>query len=376
MNKAPLILHIFPTFEAAGSQVRSVTIANALGAEFAHTVISLSGNCEAAKRFDPKLAITLLPPPRVKTTSLRFPLAMRSMLRALRPNLVITHNWGSIDAVVGARLAAVCPTIHIEDGFAPDEAMKFTRRRVLTRRLLLNRIHQTIVPSKTLLDIASRQYRLRPDKVRYIPNGVMLGPMERRQRAVTRCILGADENTLVAGYLGHLRPEKNIDVLMRAFAAARLKNARLVVVGDGQSKSSLTKLAFELGLLGRIIFTGATETPRQYLEAFDIFVMSSYTEQLPLSLLEAMAAGLPVVCTAAGDTPEVLGSAEARFVVPIGDVRAFTAALSAVAGDAGLRERLGRENRRRCETDYSQDSMVQAHASLYRAAIASHSGSH
>src|ERR1035441_10957282 len=76
------------------------------------------------------------------------------MARTLRPDLTLSYNWGAMDAAAGFRLANVCPHIHVEDGFGPDEAVIRKRRRSLTRRLLLNRIHLTVVPSKTLLRIA------------------------------------------------------------------------------------------------------------------------------------------------------------------------------------------------------------------------------
>jgi L-malate glycosyltransferase len=131
------LLHVFSTFKAAGPQIRFASIANALGTEFRHTIVAMDGNYDAAQRLDSTLTITLQPPPFDKG-SLLCSLTMREVVRHVHPDLTLTYNWGAMDAVAGSRLAAVCPTIHTEDGFNPDEAVALKSRRVLARRLLLN----------------------------------------------------------------------------------------------------------------------------------------------------------------------------------------------------------------------------------------------
>src|SRR5262249_10236656 len=159
---------------------------------------------------------------------------------------------------------------------------------------------------------------LRAEKVRYIPNGVVLPSLASNERLAARNSLGLRDSTIAIGYVGHLRPEKSLDVLIRAFSTASLKDSRLILVGDGESRTELTRLVKSLDLTWRVIFTGGSTCPRRYLAAFDIFAMSSYTEQMPLSLLEAMACRLPVACTNAGDSREILAASEYPFVTPIG----------------------------------------------------------
>ena len=181
-----------------------------------------------------------------------------------------------------------------------------------------------------------------------------------------RRLLNISEDTFLAGFVGHLRPEKTLDVLVRAFASARLNNARLLLVGDGSSRPELEELVRECGVSQQVIFVGAVEDPRPYFQALDLFVMSSATEQMPVSLLEAMACGLPAMCTAVGDSAEMLDSGAPPAVVPPNDPGAYARALADLAANRDLRSRLGRENRARCAARYSCRQMIERYATLYR----------
>lgn len=361
------ILHVFSTFCSAGPQVRFALTANRLGREFAHAIIAMDGNYEALQRIDPDVCITrVAPPPR--SGSFFGAIRLRRIIREHQPDLLVTYNWGAMDALTGAMLARCCPVIHTEDGFNPDEALNLKRRRVIARHVLLNRIYATVVPSHTLLDIAQSAYRVRTDKLRLIVNAVDTQRFSPGRNVDMRQRFGATEDTVLIGYVGHLRPEKNLTVLLHAFAVSRLRNAKLVFVGDGTCRTELQTLAMEMGLSDRVHFAGVTVDPRPYLQALDVFAMSSYTEQMPMSLLEAMACGLPVIATDVGDCGRMLAAPASPVIVPSGDVPAFTAALSNIAVNPVLRGEIGRQNRERCVTQYSLGHMVQSYAELYRQA--------
>ena len=272
MKPKPHILHVFSTFNQAGPQVRTVDILNRLGGSFRHTVIAMDGHFKAADGIRPEVEVRLLDPP-PKQSGLRSPLTFRNLIRELRPDLVETYNWGAIEAVAGARLASVCPVIHTEDGFNPDEIVRLKKRRVWARRALLNGIYQTVVISRVLLDIALNQYRLRPDKVQYIPNGVDIKRFRPAMPRSRRQELGLGPDTLLFGYLGHLRPEKNLGLLLSAFRDARIENAKLIFVGDGVSRGGLEALTRELGITEQVIFAGFHPDPAPWLAAFDVFTM-------------------------------------------------------------------------------------------------------
>jgi glycosyltransferase involved in cell wall biosynthesis len=374
VKSTPHILHVFSTFKQAGPQVRTVDILNRLAGSYRHTVMAMDGHFEAAEGIRQSAEVrTLAPPPR--RSSLVYPLTFRGLIRELRPDLVETYNWGAMDALAGARLASVCPIVHTEDGFNPDEVVRLKKRRVWARRALLNGIYQTVVVSNVLLDIALKQYGLRPDKVQHIPNGVDVQRFRPAMPRSRRQELGIAESTLLFGYLGHLRPEKNLALLLSAFAEARLENAVLVFVGDGASRGELEALTQKLGLGARVRFAGFYPDPAPWLAAFDVFAMSSLSEQAPISLLEAMACGLPVVATAAGDTRAILPPAQSPFVVPLNERPAYSRALRQIAENSDLRRDLGRQNRERAERNFSVEAMVSRYERVWQGAISSYGAS-
>lgn len=371
MPKPPLLLHVFSTFGTGGPQLRTTQIINYLGAAFRHAIVAMDGEYGARYGIRSAVECQLIPPP-PGAGSIIQPLRMSALINRIRPDLVLTYNWGAMDGVVGALLARKCPAVHLEDGFGPDEARCLKTRRVLARRLLLRRVHKTIVPSRVLLEIARKQYRLPEEKLEYIANGIDLErfcPSPDRGRRAELCGAAGSEDTVLFGSVGQLRPEKNLSLMLRAFASAGLPNAKLVLVGDGACRGELEGLAASLGLGERIVFAGAAQDPVPFYRAFDVFLMSSSTEQMPISLLEAMGCGLPAICTDVGDSASMLGAAAPPEIVPAGDLHAYASALGELAAGPALRVSIGRKNRRRCAENHDAESMVQRYSVLYRSAI-------
>jgi glycosyltransferase involved in cell wall biosynthesis len=365
----PLIhlLHVFPTFRAGGAQARFVTIANHLGSQIRHSVIAVDGNYEAADMLASEVRCDLLPPPPTKN-SFFAPFYYANLLRTIRPDVMETYNWGAMDAVMGGLLVRTIPVIHTEDGFGRDEAIRIKGRRVLARRVLLNRIHKTVFPSNTLHRIALQQYRIDTRKLQLIVNGVDTDRFYPRRSGGLRAELGIAESELVVGTVGRFSAEKNLPMLVRAFADALIGNARLVLVGDGGEKKAICEAVRDAGLNDRVILTGSIADPSPYYGIFDIFAMSSHTEQMPIALLEAMSSGLPAICTNVGDSADILKADTAPEIVNADDHAGYASALRTLAADPLLRRRLGTKNRQRCVTSYSLDAMIQSYLALYRTA--------
>ncbi len=365
--KQPHLLHVFPSFETGGAQVRTVILMNALGASYRHTVVAMNGDYSAGKRLDTSIAVTTLnPPPKgsVYSTSRRF----ASLLDELRPNLLLTYNWGAIEAVMGSILAPVCPVVHVEDGFGPDEASGLKARRVWTRRVVLRRASTIAVPSRTLERIALGQYWLPRRKVEFIPNGVDTARFAPRSNPEFRAAMGLPADAFVVGTVGRLRPEKDLATLVQRFKAAGIPDSRLVFIGDGPSRLEIESAARAQGIAAQCFFAGEFVDTSACYGAFDLFAMTSITEQMPIGLLEAMSAGLPVLCTAAGDTAEILEGSPGPQVLPGPQSAQYLEALRSLAADADLRRRNGAWNRERVISNYSLDAMVRRWDHLYRQA--------
>jgi glycosyltransferase involved in cell wall biosynthesis len=145
---------------------------------------------------------------------------------------------------------------------------------------------------------------------------------------------------------------------------------RVVLVGEGSERDRLERRAASLGLGERVRFAGHVDRPETMLASFDLYALSSDTEQMPLSLVEAMAAGLPVVATDVGDVRAMVPAEQGPFVVPATDDPAdFARALARLADDAGLRRRLGELNREHARAGFDAGIMIERYRSLFESRL-------
>jgi glycosyltransferase involved in cell wall biosynthesis len=357
----PLLLQVFPTLDTGGAQARFIALANHFGRSVRHAVVAMDGNYNSVRSLDSDIEVTL---PRVqirKGRSLANRQAFREALKTVRPDLLITHNWGTIEWAM-ANWPTFVRHIHIEDGFGAEEADCQFFRRVLTRRLFLSR-STLVVPSQNLVSIARRIWRFPEKRVRFIPNGIdcplYAGPPDA---ALVRAWAGRGP---VIGTVAGLRAEKNVARLLRAFASvARDTSGQIVIVGDGRERPALQALSAELGIGSRVLFTGHVADPSRLYGAFDIFALTSDTEQMPFTILEAMAAARAIVATNVGDIYRMVAPENRPYIVQRSD-GAVSAALRALLGDPILRRAIGRANRDTAEVAHQRDSMFEDFAELF-----------
>ncbi len=351
---APLVAHVFPTFAVGGAQVRFAAIANHFGAAFRHIVVSLDGDLSCRERLDPALDVTFPGIGAAKNAMLSNAWRYRALLRDWRPDVLVTCNWGAIEFAL-ANILPVTRHLHVVDGFGPEERTTQIPRRVLTRRLALSRT-PVVLPSRNLVRIATDVWKLPPKVIRYVPNGIDLARF-----ATGGAGRGSAEP--VIGTVAALRAEKNISRLLRSFAA--LPSGRLVIVGDGPERPALEALADSLGVVDRVRFAGHNQDTAGFYAQFDIFALSSDTEQMPLSVIEAMASGLPVVSTDVGDVGLMVADDNRPYVTRLDDT-AMTRAFATLIADPDARRRIGLANRAKALRDFDQAAMFAAHGALWR----------
>ncbi len=349
------LLHVFSTFAVGGPQVRFCTLADRLGPSWHHDIVAMDGNTACRERLAPGVSAAFPNLTIEKGDTLGNLRRFHRALRTWRPDLLVTYNWGAIEWAM-ANLLARRPHVHIEDGFGPEERSRQIPRRVITRRIVLH--HATVaLPSRTLWRIATEIWRLDPTRVRYVPNGVDLSRFAAAEPVTDRIP--------VIGTVAALRPEKNLSRLLHALALVRRdRPARLVIVGDGPERPGLEALAATLGLAEAVEFSGHLAEPQRAYQNFDVFALSSDTEQMPLSVLEAMASSLPVASTDVGDVGTMLADENRPFVVALDPVP-LAAALTALLAAPALRQAVGAANRARAERDYDEATMVRAWAALF-----------
>ncbi len=368
------ILHLHSTFSLGGKEARAVRLMNAFGDAAEHTIVSsMPEQLSAREAVSPNIkACYPANAPRLTGRP-----GIRRLLRLARYmqnfDLVLTYNWGAFDAVMARRIFApgmkLPPLIHHEDGFNQDEAGGLKPGRNLYRRVGLGAAYRLVVPSEQLEKIARTAWGQKGQQVERISNGIAVGGYAGAPASDAIPGLPPASGEVVIGTVAGLRPVKNLPRLVRAFAAMRKEAARLVIVGEGPEKECIAEEAQALGISARVHLAGFIPDPARYIGRFDIFALSSNSEQFPISLVEAMAAGLPVVATAVGDIPAMVATDNRSLIVAPEDESSFTAALDRLAADFELRARIGRANQERAVAEYDERRMIASYARLYGEAI-------
>ena len=361
------VLHVHSSFDLGGKEARAVALMNAWGDAARHSVVSGVSDAMGARgqiAGGIEVRFPSSPPLTGRPSVARY----RAIAEFMRPfDLVLTYNWGATDAVVARRIWArdLPPLVHHEDGFNADEALRLKPERTLVRRLALPAASAVAVPSATLETIALDVWKQPRARVHRIANGI---PVARYVAKPTLAIPGLKRlrGEVVVGTLAGLRPVKNLPRLVRA--ALSIPGVRLVVVGEGPERDAIVAAADAVGAASRLVLPGFLDRPWRYLGAFDIFALSSDSEQFPISLVEAMAAGLPVVATDVGDVRAMLPDAQARFTVARDD-QAISAALRQLVADPALRASLGAANRAHARAHFDEARMIASYAALYNAVL-------
>jgi glycosyltransferase involved in cell wall biosynthesis len=372
----PRILHLHSTFDLGGKEARAVRLMNAFGDAYAHDIVSaVPSAVAAARQIDPGVDFRLLDgfPPLAGRLG---PGKLRALGRAIGAgsyDLVLSYNWGAMDGVMANRLFAGRPLVHHEDGFNDDEVDRQKPGRVLWRRLALPSASRLIVPSGVLERVALGIWRQPPARVARIANGIDASRYAAMPAADAIPGLVRREGEVLVGTLAGLRKVKNLPRLVRGFAiAVRLAPvpARLVIVGDGPEREAILAAAQAAGVADRLHMPGFLAHPESYVGLFDVFALSSDSEQFPLSLVEAMAAGLPAVATDVGDVRAIVADKNRPMVVRTDDDMAFGRTLARMIGDPGLRRELGAANRAKVAADFDEAVMIARYREIYEHAIA------
>jgi glycosyltransferase involved in cell wall biosynthesis len=367
----PHILHLHSSFDLGGKEARAVRLMNAWGPRARHTIVSgVPGALGARDAIDAlvKYETAQDPPPLIGRPSVgRYEAIARFMRRF---DLVLTYNWGAIDGVMARRVfgRGLPPVIHHEDGFNEDEAAGLKRERNLYRRLAFPAAHALVVPSRVLEDIALRVWRQPRDRVHRVANGIPTALYAKRPDPKAIPGLKRQEREVVIGALARLSPVKDLPMLVRA-CGGLLGRFRLVIVGEGPERAAIEQAASAMGIADRLVMPGFLPDPHRYVGLFDLLALSSRSEQFPISVVEAMAAGLPVATVPVGDVADMLAPENVPYIATHGHEVPLRDAIQPLLLDRDLRARVGAANQARARAEYDEGVMVARYAALYEGAM-------
>jgi glycosyltransferase involved in cell wall biosynthesis len=289
---------------------------------------------------------------------------LRKLLGKLRPQVIHTHLGAlryAVPSVIGLDTSkTIVHTIHRVAERDSGFGLRWIQRWCLSRGVRLVAVSEEVAKS------CARVYRL--PNVPVIPNGIALPKL--RNAPETRCrvrrILGIAGGAFVFCCVARFRPVKNHRALLEAFAGQpHLAGAHLLLAGDGQLRQEMEALARQLQIDRQVHFLGEREDVSELLAASDAFALASLSEGNPLSVQEAMAAGLPILATAVGGLPELVRNETDGLLVPSGNVSALRDAMMRMICDTDFRTRMSRASEQTANSRFDSNVMARCYVSIY-----------
>ena len=367
------VLHLLRSFQVGGLESVVVSLVN--GLSLAGVECHLGCLVEAGEWRDRAAAKSVWVGRLEQRWRLPVVLGLSRHLRRQNIGLIHSHNSQAHLYGVAASLLTGIPLVHTKHGQNwPDDPWWVWKSRQASR---LSRC--IVAVSDDIARIVTDIERVPRGKVSVIRNGI---DMERFSPecgtrnaecgvSEVRKKLGIPANVFVVGSVGRLAWEKNYELLVRAFGQfhRRAPGSLLVIVGEGPYRDRIQQAAVAAGVADACRLPGQSDDVAVWLQAMDVFCLSSLTEGTSITLLEAGAAGLPAIVTDVGGNAEVVVAGVTGLVVPSLDERALAQAMELLAADRGQRDHMGAAARARVIERYSVDGMVNAYANLYRSVL-------
>lgn len=358
------ILQIIPTLDRSGAEKQLVLLAAGLARpEFdVHVCVLTRSGPLAADLEAAGVPLTVIGK-RGKVDPAGF-LRLKRQIAALKPDLV--HTWLFAANSYGRAAALAVGVRRIVAGERSVDPWKAWHELAIDR-WLARRTDRIVVNSSGVRDFYVH-HGLPSEKFTVIPNGI--GPFAPSDltRAELLAELGLPENARLIGAVGRLWPQKRIKDLI--WAADLLKVIRddvhLLIIGDGPLRRKLERFREQVRIEDKVHFLGHRNDVPRLLPHFDALWLASEYEGMPNVVMEAMAAGVPVVATDISGNCDLVVPGETGYLVPVGDRAAFARETRRLLEDAELGRRLGEAGRRRMLTEFTIEQMIERHANLYR----------
>jgi sugar transferase (PEP-CTERM/EpsH1 system associated) len=298
------------------------------------------------------------------------PVKIARIIREEAPDVIHTQSWSGVDAAMAKLMTGAVRLIHSEHGRNYPRIDSEPLKSRVARRCLYHLADAVFAVSSEVRDYYCRETRFPRERMLVIPNGVDLRRIGEAGAGGAREELGIGADDFVVGTVARLEATKDTITLARAFAKlySRQPEARLklLIVGDGEQRALIEAFVAERGLNEAAIFTGLRHDAPRLLGAMNVFALSSLSEGMPITALEAMAARLPVVATNVGALPELVEEGVAGFLVEPKDDEALADRLARLYSNPELAKRFGAAARRKVEREYSLELMLRRYADLYR----------
>lgn len=370
-SSVPLVVHVVYRLGIGGLENGVVNLINHMPPErYRHAIVCATDYGDFAKRIS-RQGVAVYALNKQPGNDLRAQYRFWKLLRQLNPAIVHTRNIGTIEYVIPALLARVARRVHGEHGRDMVDIDGSNKKYLFMRRLYAPFVNRFITMSRDLEQWLVEVVGIRQDKVAQLYNGVDL---ERFKSAATysRDDFSLNKDDFVIGTVGRLQGEKDQATLIRAFALLQtdttvLVSMKLLIIGDGPERDRLEQLAVDCGIENKILFFGPRDDVASLLSLLDLFVLPSLGEGISNTILEAMAAALPVVATNVGGNPELVDEGITGLLVAAADEKAMADAIAMYIKTPKLLSQHGAAGRKVVEEKFSIAAMVNRYMETYDA---------
>ncbi len=369
MNAPPLVMHLLYRLDFGGLETLLVECINRMPAgRYRHVIVCLTQATAFAARIARK-DVRIYELNKAPGLGLGTHAKLWKLFRTLRPDILHTYNLAAIEYAFTAALAGVPVRIHAEHGRDARDPAGLNRKHNFLRRLLVPFIDYYVPVSHDLQRWLRTVVRIPDAKNVLVANGVDIGEFTARESEQAH----ADPRrpAFVIGTVGRVQDVKNHRALVEAFILLRQSmpacrdRLRLCIVGDGPLLPAIRRQVEEAGIEEAVWLPGARSDIAQIMKTFSVFVLPSIAEGTPVTLLEAMASGLPVVATRVGGIPEVVIDRVTGILASSTQPEAIAAAISCYLDHPALIRRHGAAGRARVEEKFSITTTMATYMSLY-----------
>jgi sugar transferase (PEP-CTERM/EpsH1 system associated) len=362
------ILHVLDSLGVGGMERVVIDVVNGLDlAVFEQTVCCISRKGEAARFLRDNAGCVNLG--KGSDADHLMPLKIASVIRAERPDIIHTQSWSGIDAAIAKLMTRGARLVHSEHGRNLPYLYGEPLKRKVARRCLYHLADAVFAISHEVRGYYCRETGFPIDRVRVIPNGIDLRRIDRADRRGVREELGIADDDFVIGSIARLDKTKNTMTLARAFVKLQKsgQNLRLkmLLVGDGDKKVEIESYLVEQGMRDAVIFTGISHDVPRLLGAMNLFALSSLSEGMPITVLEAMSASLPVIATNVGALPELVEDGVTGFLIDPKDDQELAERIARFYDNREMARSFGAAGRRKVEREYGLDRMLDQYRDLY-----------
>ena len=374
MSEVPLIAHVIHRFDVGGLENGLVNLINNIpDSTYQHVIVTMDGyNPEFAKRLNKNVPIYSVDKAPGKDIGVYF--RLWKLFRDIKPDIVHTKNLSGIEAQVPAFLAGVGSRIHSEHGWDIHDPKGDVKKYQLIRRVIGVLIQRFIPLSSELESYLINKVGISSGKVNRICNGVNLARfVNDGAQAVPN--FPFSENDIVFGCVGRLEAIKGHSFLIQAFALllannpAYKANVRLCIVGEGSERAKLEQLIKEHNLTGLCWLPGAREDVPAMVSKFDVFILPSLAEGISNTILEAMAAGLPVVATDVGGNGDLVSNGTTGKIIASQKPEDMALAIRDYIEQPTLALSQGEAGKKRATEHFSLDTMVEKYTTVYHSVL-------